>query len=798
LRSSLFVGRSRALAFISNQFFGSKISTLAKVALYGIRGVGKSQISLHYAYERRPGSQHQQQYDHVFFVRANSFEALFSGYSGMANILGLCNHSLEPLEQDVLIFRVHEWLRYNTKWLLIFDNAQKPSDVRRFTPTMGTGHIIFTTNSLQVAEVLANAEGTLDIPPMSKEVGAELVFKIQRIPTDCQVLRRAAAEQLCELLRGLPIAIEQAVRDADSRDISIDQMNLLLQKATTVLEQQFPASLHESSSVAALLQQSLERVGLKNAQAAELFKVLIFLDNNSIPIEILTTGGPQLRDHLGRSETYDRGIYPEAMREFRERDEQMRRNKAQRKRTSPLDALRKIVKLGPSEENDRPLILPRTHSDSDDHLQGHYTSNKLLQNVLSDPLLIENAISDLLHAGLIRKPTDKTVWIHDLYASMTRDLIELQPELLKRVTVHLATTLVFLTYPIPERFPTWRNKDTFVTLLPSAIQVLHHCFKIRISAEGDKVIDLCTDSTIGPELSHLVGIALRGRHMPLQPVPGISTDDDELAVKYLRVAFEGYSRATQRLKAMPGVTKELINRVAIDDIETYNNHWHSWKARSEFGRNNERYGIAPARACDTCLKIAYVLQMQDATLDDAISFFELGLKLTGQLYGESHYESTQIAVYLGWAYKDAGKWERVLEFVEERIRLHKSWGPWTVIDGVHGYQMAMLMAIALENLGRLDEAEEHYLNALLTMELMYGGDAHECNDAMEHLLRLEVSRGNFDAAKSWLAKMVMTTLRSSVARFPIPKSSVRLANELNASLEALIQAAEKAHSMQAN
>jgi Cdc6-like AAA superfamily ATPase len=120
----------------------------SKVAIYGLGGVGKTEIALELAYRMRNRDPERS----IFWIPCTSYESIEQSYMSIANMLGF--HNIKPTEAKD---RVKAYLSGKKvgKWLLIFDNADDMDlwvrsstnklQLAGFLPQSKQGHILFTT-----------------------------------------------------------------------------------------------------------------------------------------------------------------------------------------------------------------------------------------------------------------------------------------------------------------------------------------------------------------------------------------------------------------------------------------------------------------------------------------------------------------------------------------------------------------------------------------------------------------------------------------------------------------------------
>jgi NB-ARC domain len=99
------------------------------LALFGMGGVGKTQIAIEYV------SQFETQYEGVYWITAESSAQLLSGLVSIAKATR-CTE-VKSREQAEVAVEVFNWLYRNEDWLLVVDN-QLPTDISPFENRWGT------------------------------------------------------------------------------------------------------------------------------------------------------------------------------------------------------------------------------------------------------------------------------------------------------------------------------------------------------------------------------------------------------------------------------------------------------------------------------------------------------------------------------------------------------------------------------------------------------------------------------------------------------------------------------------
>src|SRR3712207_8722740 len=110
--------------------------TLVVQALYGLGGVGKTQLALEYAHRFAADL------DLVWWIDAEQPVLIPNQLAALASRLGLPAGSTVADTVDRLLAE----LRRRVRWLLIFDNAERPTDIAAYRPG-GAGHVLITSRN---------------------------------------------------------------------------------------------------------------------------------------------------------------------------------------------------------------------------------------------------------------------------------------------------------------------------------------------------------------------------------------------------------------------------------------------------------------------------------------------------------------------------------------------------------------------------------------------------------------------------------------------------------------------------
>ncbi|MDX8141298.1 FxSxx-COOH system tetratricopeptide repeat protein [Lentzea sp. BCCO 10_0061] len=259
-RNFNFTGRTGMLSALHDRltFGDANLTAVLPEALYGLGGIGKSQIAIEYAYL------HADDYDVVWWIPSEDPTHIRSVFMALAEQLGIPNTGAV----NSVIEAVRESLRRGQpyrRWLLVFDNADNPEDVRPFFPAGGSGHILVTSRNTHWSSVAQ----TVEVDLFSRAESKQLLQRRNRGLTDDD------AEQVAEVLGDLPLAIEQAASWLRETGMNAGEyLSLFARKRAELLEAGLPLDYHVP--VAAAWNVSLDRLADENPAALQLLQVCSF------------------------------------------------------------------------------------------------------------------------------------------------------------------------------------------------------------------------------------------------------------------------------------------------------------------------------------------------------------------------------------------------------------------------------------------------------------------------------------------------------------------------------------------
>jgi hypothetical protein len=167
-------------------------------------------------------------------------------------------------------------LHQRGRWLLVFDNAERPANITGWLPG-GGGHVLITSRERKWAEVAAPVE--VDVLARDESV-AILRDRVTG-------LSQPDGDRLAEQLGDLPLAVAQAAGFMAETVVSVARyLDLLRSRARELLDQAAPGSYPRSLAAATGL--IADQLNDDDPAAAQLANICAFLAPEPIPEDLFT------------------------------------------------------------------------------------------------------------------------------------------------------------------------------------------------------------------------------------------------------------------------------------------------------------------------------------------------------------------------------------------------------------------------------------------------------------------------------------------------------------------------------
>lgn len=289
LRNIYFTGRDRLLERLHHALAARQIVALNQAqALTGLGGIGKTAAAIEYAYR------YAQEYEAVFWIRADTSETLLSDFGDLASVLDLPVRVKQERDQQHIVSLVKRWLEQHGPWLLIFDNADDPARVSHYWPGGVGGAVLLTTRSQTTGSHIE----PIEMDRMSREEGIRfLLRRIHRIHNDKEqstgvyAQEQEEAGKLWECVDGVPLALDQAAAYLEETGCTLsDYLDMFETGRKVLLKRRGKAGEHPEPVAVTWL------MALKNIErgrtpaAADLLRFCALLHPDAIPEDMIRKG----------------------------------------------------------------------------------------------------------------------------------------------------------------------------------------------------------------------------------------------------------------------------------------------------------------------------------------------------------------------------------------------------------------------------------------------------------------------------------------------------------------------------
>ncbi len=274
-RNPRFTGRDGMLAELRRRLRAEE-GTLVVQALYGLGGVGKTQLALEYAHRFAAD------YDLVWWIDAEQPVLIPEQLARLAESLDLAAGATVAATVDRLLAE----LRHRDRWLLILDNAERPADVAAYQPG-GPGHLLITSRNPGWGAL----GGRLEVDVLTR---AETITLLRaRIPG----LGEELADKLAAELGDLPLAAAQAAGYLEQTDLPpADYLRRFRTRRAGLLNR--GEVVGYSGRLDTAWELSLERLRCEDPAAVQLLELAAFLASEPIPLRLFTEHAALLEEPL--------------------------------------------------------------------------------------------------------------------------------------------------------------------------------------------------------------------------------------------------------------------------------------------------------------------------------------------------------------------------------------------------------------------------------------------------------------------------------------------------------------------
>ena len=287
-KNPFFRGRGPILTALRSKLTKKKKAALGQ-AIRGLGGVGKTETAVAYFYKYR------KKYQEVFWVRAASEVDLAEGFRAIFQRLWPAQENVTSEKARVAVLR---WLSNESGWLLIFDNADKPSILKKYIPIDVKGHVLVTSRANVFSELGLSRDDTIELVSLQPEDA--LAFFLERTGREnISAEEETTAKKIIEPLDGLPLALEQAASYlAETTATFADYLTSYDSQQQKWLAAGNAQARDYEDSVATTWLVNFQTVQDDHPASADLLRFSAFLHPDEIPYELLTEGASELGDTI--------------------------------------------------------------------------------------------------------------------------------------------------------------------------------------------------------------------------------------------------------------------------------------------------------------------------------------------------------------------------------------------------------------------------------------------------------------------------------------------------------------------
>lgn len=257
-RSPTFMGRDDFLDALRTDLSAGT----SPWVLHGPGGIGKSFIELEFAYR------YASDYDMAWWIDSERAELISEQLVQLAFAAGWATTGMDA---PTAISAAYQGLRRTSRWLLIFDNAKSPRDVREHLP-MGPGDVLISSRDASWFGVALRKQ----VPLFERDESLRL------LRTNTVNLSDAEADAVADAIGDLPLAVAQASGFLSETGITgADYVVAVRDHASEVFAEGAPATY--PLPLAAVVQIGVDELASVDVAALQLLQICAFMGPEPVP-----------------------------------------------------------------------------------------------------------------------------------------------------------------------------------------------------------------------------------------------------------------------------------------------------------------------------------------------------------------------------------------------------------------------------------------------------------------------------------------------------------------------------------
>ncbi|PHH92515.1 hypothetical protein CDD83_7012 [Cordyceps sp. RAO-2017] len=278
--STKFSGREDVLDAVQKSLDPKESRSLFKsMALFGMGGIGKTQIAIQYAY------QNLDYFEVILWIAAANAITIRQSFRAIAEGLGLLGTEYERKDGAAATWKTKNWLlTTESTCLVIFDNADDIAALKLAWPGSISGSVFVTTRDFVVATSLATQHVQVDA--LADEQGSRMLLKAIEI-SHISASDAGHSLAISRKFGGLPLALTQVGGFIAQRRLSLhDFLPLYKEYSAKIDARKTPGSDYEYT-LSTVWNVSFEKL---TETSNQLLNLLSFFDPDSISENVLLQG----------------------------------------------------------------------------------------------------------------------------------------------------------------------------------------------------------------------------------------------------------------------------------------------------------------------------------------------------------------------------------------------------------------------------------------------------------------------------------------------------------------------------